>query len=129
MTYPLFDKQTNDFVLNVNNQLCVGSYSNPIVRFSFNEDWMQFKQSGDVVFGDPDYVILDENPIGGVSRSGAAYIGTNDGSWFSCTPNTEVPYVASQARTVYTKVEKFVGPQATALLGKQFITYWGETIM
>lgn len=112
---------TNDFLLCLNNQLIACSYTSRIVHISFNEDYTVFTQTGDLIFGDPDFAILDEFPKGGTTRGDAAYIGAGQSSWYEIAPNTTIAYTASQARTVYTKVTKFSGAGLTAPLGFNFV--------
>lgn len=127
--YPSMENFDINFILCLNNQILAFSNTSRIVHISFNEDYKQFVQNGDLIIGDPDYVILDEFPLGGATKGGAAYVGAGVNAWYEITPNTEVPYVTSQARTVYAKVVKFSGSGLTAPLGFNFVTTWGEDII
>lgn len=126
---------TNDFVLVLNNQLIVCSYTSRIVYISSNQDdtgtgYTDFVNSGDLVDGDPDFAVLDEFPLGGTTRGDSAYIGAGVSSWYELTPNTPIQYVASvNPATVATKVTKFTGAGLTAPKGFNFVTTWGEDIV
>lgn len=129
ITYPSMEDFNNDFLLCLNNQLIVCSYSSRIVHISFNERYTLFTQGGDVIIGDPDFIVLDEFPKGGTIRGDSAYIGAGQSAWYEVTPNTSIPFVADQFRTVYTKVTKFSGAGLSAPLGFNFVTTWGEDIV
>lgn len=127
--YPSMLDYNNDFLLVLNNQLIVGSVTSRILHISFDEDYTDFDQTGDLVSGDPDFVILDEFPVGGVVRGQSFYVGAGTSAWYELTPNTPVEYIAAEARTVRTVVNKFSGAGLTAPLGFNFITTWGEDII
>lgn len=124
----------NDFCFTINNsgigsQLVVGSYTSRIIYISFSEQYNYFVNTGDVIYGDPDFVILDEFPRGGISKGGSAYIAAGNNVWYIITPNTPIPYVASVGRIVITTVDKQVGASNSAALAHEFIDAIGESII
>lgn len=118
-----------NFILVLNNQLMTFSYTDRVVYVSFSEDYTNFTNTNDYIPGDPDFVILDEFPKGGIVRSDSIYVGAGDAAWYEITPNSPIEYVTSVGRLVIVKVTKFVGAGLTAPLGPNFITTLGEDII
>lgn len=124
---------TNDFIVTITNQLVVASYSSRVVSFSFDEDYETFTQGNDLISGDPDSIVLDEQPNGMIVVQESVYISAGTGSWYICTPNTplpvEQPIGGSHTRLVIVKVEKKVGAARTAALAHEFINSIADTII
>lgn len=117
---------TSDWCISLRNQLIVGSGTSRIVYISSDDNFSDFTNSGDVVPGDPDFVILDEFPVGGIVKGDSAYIAAGDSSWYVVTPNTPI---AAFPGTVITTVEKQVGAVKSAAFGHNFIATIGEDIV
>jgi len=118
-----------DFILVLNNQVATFSYTDRVVYLSSDEDYTDFTNAGDYVPGDPDFVILDEFPKGGIVRSDSIYVGAGNSAWYEITPNSPIEYVTAVGRLVIVKVTKFVGAGLTAPLGFNFVTSLGEDII
>jgi hypothetical protein len=118
-----------DFILVLSNQLATFSFTDRVVYLSSDTDYTDFSNAGDYVPGDPDFVILDEFPTGGIVRGDSMYVGSGNANWYEITPNSPIEYVATVGRLVIIKVTKFVGAGLTAPLGPNFITTLGEDII
>lgn len=117
---------TNNWCISLNNQLIVGSKTSRIIYISSDDNFADFVNNGDVIPGDPDFVILDEFPVGGIVKGTSAYIAAGDSSWYTVTPNTPI---AAFPGTVITTVDKQVGAVKSAALGHNFIATIGEDIV
>src|SRR5690606_35966400 len=99
----------SDFVLTITNQLLVGSHTSKVIYLSADIDYLDFSNSGSLVYGDPDFAILDEFPIGGIVAKNSAYISAGPSNWYIVTPNTPLPIsttIGSTTSFVITEVEK-----------------------
>lgn len=130
---------TNDFILCLNNQIITCSFTSRVVYISSNQDaigstgYSDFVNGGDLIPGDPDFVVLDEFPKGGTTRGNSAYIGAGNSSWYEVTPNVSVPIafqnVSGSESYVITEVKKFAGAGLSAPLGPNFVATVGEDIV
>ncbi len=118
-----------DFILVLNNQLATFSYTDRVMYLSADDDYTDFSNAGDYVPGDPDFVILDEFPKGGIVRGDSMYVGAGNSAWYEITPNSSIEYVTAVGRLVIIKVSKFVGAGLTAPLGFNFVSTLGEDII
>lgn len=122
-----------DFCATINNQLIVGSYTSPVVYFSFYEDFLDLESGNDIVAGDPDQIVLDELPRGVIVVKDSAYIPAGSGNWYICTPNTPLPIpqeiTSGMDRYVIVQVDKRVGAAKSAALAHEFIAAYGENIV
>jgi hypothetical protein len=122
----------SDFCETITNQLILGSYSSPIIYFSADTDFLDFTNSGDLVSGDPDTIVLDELPRGVIVVNESAYIPAGNNAWYICTPNTPLPVqqtLGTNDRLVIVKVVKKVGAAKTAALAHEFLTSLADTIV
>lgn len=124
---------TNDFIVTLNNQLIVGSYTSKIIYISFDEDYTRFTQSNDLISGDPDFAVLDEFPTGMVTKGESIYVFAGNSSTYLLTPNTPVPIEqpigGGNDALVVCNVEKQVGAGKSAALAMEFITTVGTDIL
>ena len=130
---------TNDFLLCLNNQILALSYTSRVVYISSNQDavsstgYSDFENNGDLVPGDPDFVVLDEFPKGGTTKGPSAYVGAGTSSWYEITPNIPLSFpfdnTSGNQSFVITEVKKFAGAGLTAPLGFNFVTTVGEDIV
>lgn len=128
------EKFNNDFVITISNsgvgsQIAVGSFTSKLIYISDTDDYANFVNTGDVVYGDPDFAILDEFPVGGIAKDDSGYIAAGNNVWYVITPNTPIPFVSSVGRIVITKVDKQIGATNSAALGHNFIAAVGEDII
>ncbi len=121
-----------DFIRVLGNQLFVGSYSNRTIYLSADSDFTDFTNSGSYIVGDPDLVILDENPRGMIAKQNAMYVAAGNSDWYVVTPNV-IPAVSftdgSATRFIVTQVEKKRGATNTAALAHEFIDTLGDDII
>lgn len=120
----------NDFIVTLNNQIFVGSYTNKTIFISSDVDFTDFSLAEFQVEGTPDFVILDEYPTGLVPKGDSVYAFAGNSSTYLITPNVPSP-AASGTTTliVLTTVTKRVGAGKSAALAQEFITTSGEDIL
>lgn len=122
----------NDFIVTLNNQLIVGSYTSKVIYISFDEDYTKFTQGNDLISGDPDFAVIDEFPTGAVVKGQDIYVFAGNANTYLLTPNTPVPIAqpiggGNDALVVCT-VDKQVGAGKSAALAQEFITTVGTDI-
>lgn len=135
--FTTFDKPQanghNDFIVTLNNQLIVGSYTSKVIHISFDEDYTRYTQGNDLVPGDPDFAIIDEFPTGAAVKGQSIYIFAGNSNTYVLTPNTpapiEIPIGGGSFALVTTTVEKQVGSGKSAAIAQEFITTIGEDII
>lgn len=123
---------TNDFIVTVTNQLVVGSYTSRIIYFSADTNYLDFTNSGDVITGDPDFIILDDLPKGMIAVEQSVYISAGTNAWYIATPNTAVPVqqpLGANFKYVIIEVQKKVGATKSAALAHEFISAMGEDVV
>lgn len=127
------DDFSNDFIVTLNNQLVVGSYTSKVVHISFDENYTQFTQGNDLIQGDPDFAILDEFPTGAAVKGQSIYVFAGNSNCYVLTPNTplpiEIPIGGGSNALVITTVDKQVGTGNSAALAHEFIATVGESII
>lgn len=124
---------TVDFVATITNQIIAGSYTSLVVYFSSDADYTDYTNSGDIISGDPDNIVLDELPRGIIVVDDKAYIPAGSSSWYICAPNTPVPIqqplTGGNDRLVIVSVQKKVGASKTAALAQEFLGAIADTII
>lgn len=138
-----------DFVAIIDNQVVVASESARTVHFSFYSivhagntgstqfGFLNFLAIGnDIVQGDPDFAILDENVVGMVVRQKNVYVFAGTSDIYEVTPNFQInpPQVQyhgipdGEFAYVVTKVVKFKGSGLSGLLAHEFLDIVGNSI-
>lgn len=132
--------QTNDFLKVFNNQVLVGSYNSRKLYLSTDTyvgstpGYTYFTNVGSFVYGDPDIIILDNNPTGITVKDGSFYIPAGNADWYILTINSIPPISFTDGSTgltrfVYTKVEKKAGAANMAAIAHEFIDHVGNDIV
>lgn len=124
----------NDFIVTLNNQLFVGSYSSKVIYISADNGYTDFTNLGDLISGDPDFAIIDELPTGMVVKGQAVYIFAGSSNTYLLTPNVSVPIEQPISGSVshalvVTTVDKQVGAGKSAAISQEFITTVGTDII
>ena len=136
------DTYKADFIKVIQNQAWVGSYTSRVVYISADVSsggtlgFLNYANSGTLVLGDPDGLILD-NPAKGIGeKDGYVIVFAGDSDLLVITPNfslpvsqTAVPITGGSARNVIQKVEKKKLAGLTSCLGHEFIGNIGEYIV
>jgi hypothetical protein len=139
-----------DFFTIVNNQVCYGSYTSKVIHISasittgteyLNTIAPGFSNlvgaSNDQVWGDPDYVFMDDVANGIIQAQGSVFVSSGTNTWYKITPNS-VPNIAipfyhdvpsGSNAYVITKVEKLVGSGLCGLYAHEFAANVGDSII
>ncbi len=131
-----------DYIKTIGNQVWVGSYSSRLVYISADVivgstlGFANFVNSGGLVVGDPDAIILDSLGKGIGVRAGKVFLFSGDSDLLVVTPNFDlpisqaaVPITGGTARNVIQKPEKKQLPALTSALGHEFIGNQGEHLV
>lgn len=117
-----------DFLEISNNQLLCFSLNSRIIYISADTDFSDFTNSGDLIYGDPTELILDEPPTAAFSKGDKVYISGGTSSWYVATLNTPAP-VSFSSTYIITKVEKFPSTGLGACKAFEFIDALGDDII
>jgi len=132
-----------DFCKTINNQLWVGSYSSRVVYVSADITisgtlgFLNFVNTGGLVVGDPDAVIMDSVGKGIGEKDGKVILFAGDSEMYVVTPNDALTLAQSGAtsittsggsatRSIIQKIEKKRLPVLTSCLAHEFIDNLGE---
>ena len=128
------DTYEADYIMVINNQAWVGSYSSRVVYISADTDFRDFTNAGSYVYGDPDKITMDSQGKGiGLSNEGKVILFAGNADMYIVTPNTNVTYSYTggdgNTRFMYQKIEKKKLSGLTAALGHEFIGNLGEYLV
>ncbi len=128
------DTYSADYIIVINNQAWVGSYSSRVVYISADTDFRDFSNDGDFVYGDPDKITMDSNGKGiGISSDGRVVLFGGNADMLIITPNTNVTFqydpTPGVTRLMYQKIEKKKLSGLTSALGHEFIGNLGEYLV
>jgi hypothetical protein len=121
-----------DFLRVLSNQVLIGSYTSRVLYLSGDSDFTDFTNSGSLVFGDPDFCVLDNTPTGITISKGTFKVSAGTSDWYTITPNF-VPPVSftynGNSHFIITKVDKHPGSGLVAAYAHEFIDTVGDDIV
>ncbi len=132
-----------DFCKTINNQLWVGSYSSRVIYISADITisstlgFLNFVNTGGLVVGDPDAIIMDSVGKGIGEKDGKVILFAGDSEMYVVTPNDALTLAqagatsittsgGSATRSIIQKIEKKRLPVLTSCLAHEFIDNLGE---
>lgn len=127
-----------DFIKTDNNQVWAGSYSSRIVYKSADITaggvlgFLNYIDTTDIVFGDPDSVVLDATCKGIGVKDGKIILFAGDSYMYVITPNQNVTFsydYGPGTRYNFQKIEKKQLPGLNSALGHEFIDNFGEYLV
>jgi hypothetical protein len=131
-----------DFCKTIGNQLWVGSYSSRVVWISADSTAsstlgiLKFTQTGTLVTGDPDAVIMDSPGKGIATKDGKVILFAGNNEVYVITPNEALPITQAttlltggDTRAIIQKIEKKRLPALASALGHEFIDNLGEYLI
>lgn len=124
-----------DFCKTIRNQVWVGSYSSRVVWISADATpaggtlgFLKYTQTGTLVLGDPDAIVLDNLAKGIGEKDGKVIIFAGDSDLMVITPNDSLPITQDGTqltgggpRAVIQKIEKKKLAGLSSALGHEFI--------
>lgn len=117
---------TNDFIITVGNQLVVGSYVDRRVFLSSSTNFTNFTVPAPRTAGDPELLVLDNNPTGFAVRQGSLHISAGLSDWYVIS-YTDIAVGA--ALTQQTVVDKQQTAALSAAKAQEFIDTVGDNIV